>query len=172
MGNNKNKYSPEEIERGLYALARVNGNTQRASRELKEQGQGIPESTLRLWKAKTHADRYARIREEVIPTIYQRHADKFHELVAIESNIAEQIARELESKIDQLDPRDLATALRNLEVSKSLNFDKASIADGRPTVITEKRDLGDIVRALKAKGIEVEVIEGEAEALPPATEDD
>jgi hypothetical protein len=154
-----NKYPPATIEEGLYALARFNGNSRRAHKALAEVGIEVPRGTLEHWKQRTHKERYARIRDEVIPSVYQEHADRFHELVELESNIAQELAEQLRDKVHELEARDLSTALRNLEVSKSLNFDKASIADGRPTVIHEKRDLSEIVRALQGKGIEIEVIE-------------
>ena len=53
------RYSPEEIEVGLQALAESGGNASCAAEKT-----GIPRGTLRYWAANSFADEFASIRQE------------------------------------------------------------------------------------------------------------
>src|SRR5678816_4159164 len=44
------RYTDQQIERGLVALALFSGNRRRASKALEQQGLSIPDSTLRDWR--------------------------------------------------------------------------------------------------------------------------
>src|SRR5436190_826121 len=60
-------YSPEQIERGLFALA-ICGNAAEAGRQLAATGQRVPQATLQTWKTK-HAERYREITNQHVKQI-------------------------------------------------------------------------------------------------------
>ena len=71
----RSSYTSEEIERGLSAVALVQGNTRRAAAALKAEGLAIPRTTLQEWTTKTHRDRYMAISEDELPHTYRRIAE-------------------------------------------------------------------------------------------------
>src|SRR3954452_609430 len=60
-------YSPEQIERGLFALA-ICGNAAAAARQLAATGQRVPQATLQTWKTK-HAERFREITNKHVKQI-------------------------------------------------------------------------------------------------------
>jgi len=53
-------YSPEDIERGLFALA-ICGGAAAAERQLRATGHKVPARTLNDWKSGVHAERFQEI---------------------------------------------------------------------------------------------------------------
>ena len=168
------KYDTEQIERGLQQLALCDGNAAMAHRRLQALGQPtIPRTTLTGWLT-SHADRYAEIQREIVPLIREGIARQNEALIIregeIEGKLVERLDKRLEGEPDAIPARDLPGAVRNLAVARGVNTDKASTLRGQPTEITEhRRDFVEIQRALEAKGISVEIVEGTAKELPPAS---
>jgi len=61
------RYSPEQIERGLFALA-ICGKAAEAARQLAATEQKIPKATLQTWKTK-HAGRFREITDQHVKQI-------------------------------------------------------------------------------------------------------
>jgi hypothetical protein len=149
-------YSAEEIERALMTLAYKSGAARSASRELKKQGLKIAPSTLRSWRDRLYVDRFLMIREEVIPAILREQRDEMSELISDQNHLERDLTAQLQRNRTSLDPKETSNALRNVTVSKGINVDKVSLADGRPTQITAPQfDLKDFVRVLEAEGFQV-----------------
>lgn len=58
--NRKARHSPEQVERGLRAVAQADGNTRTAADKLAQEGPAIPRSTLRNWQ-RQHPGLYRRL---------------------------------------------------------------------------------------------------------------
>lgn len=56
----KPRHSPEQVERGLQAVAQADGNTRTAAERLAQGGSAIPRSTLRNWQ-RQHLELYKRL---------------------------------------------------------------------------------------------------------------
>lgn len=56
----KPRHSPEQVERGLQAVAQAGGNTRTAAERLAQEGPTIPRSTLRNW-LRQHPQLYKRL---------------------------------------------------------------------------------------------------------------
>lgn len=142
------RYTEDEIERALIAVAVCAGNTHRAHRELAKRGYKIPRPTLDVWATRLHAERYQRIATEVVPKIHERIAIEAEDLAQAYADIERTALERLSKTLDELEPKDVATAIRNLATSRGISIDKAALLRGRPTQIIEHRDPADIAREL------------------------
>ncbi len=52
------RYTDQEVEQGLFALAMASGNTRRAGAMLQKRGLRVPHTTLDTWKHRTHPERF------------------------------------------------------------------------------------------------------------------
>ncbi len=163
------KYSEEDIERGLHALALSGGNASRAQRQLKAEGLTIPASTLEGWRKNTHADRYATIRYQVIPQIHAKLAEESEDLAAEYAKLELETIARFRKELPNLKASEAAGAARNIATSRAIAVDKASLLRGRPTTIVEHKTVEESLRKLAALGvIDVDYVDGTADELPPA----
>lgn len=162
----KRSYGTEEIERGLIAVAFANGNGSQASRDLAEDGIKIPAKTLYAWSRKTKVARYEQIRSTVVEKVRQRAADAHRALAEKQIQISSEATDLLRGKLTEIPARDLPNAVRNLDVGSAIHTDKAQALEGEATVIQVKRELPDVLRALKAKGVDIGFINGSAVEIP------
>lgn len=146
-------YTPEEIDLGLTAVALCHGNVTRAASALEQKGTPIPRETLRNWVKGTHSDRYTELTTEYLSERYERFAQESEDLVGFLTELEWKLARALKSKVDSgdLEPRDIANALRNTSTSKGINTDKATVTRGRPTEIRRNEGAADVLRVLAQK---------------------
>ncbi len=157
------KYSAEDIERGLVILALESGNVNRTRKLLKEEWGKAPDAnTIGRW-VKRYQDRYAEIRERVAPEIKARLADVHIDLANRIADLESRTVDALDAELADLTPKDKANLLRNAALSQAIHVDKSLLLKGEATVITERRELPELIRALQAKGV---VIEGVAQELP------
>lgn len=165
----RGRYSAEEIERGLAELAVCSGSAKSAARELEAKGLKIPASTLEGWK-RTHADRYAVVRLEVVPRIHSKMAEECEDLAIEYGQVEREIIERFREELPNLKAGEAANAMRNAATSKAIAVDKASLLRGKPTSRVEHRGVEETIRKLVGQGvIEVEYdVDGTAEELPPA----
>ncbi len=168
-------FDPEQIERGLLRLAEANGNAEEASRSLATGGLSIDPQTLRRWRNGKHAERYEVVRGEVLPRLQAQAAEAHADLAAREMAVSARMVERLAGEVDQIAPRDLSTAVRNLDVGAAIHRDKAQILKGEPTHIV-RRSFEEIKRELKARGIVLDGIAVEVservDGLPAPSADD
>jgi hypothetical protein len=143
------KYTEQEIDRGLFALAMANGNTRRASEILAYQEITVPHTTLDLWKRQTHAERYEQVREEVYPRIAKRMAEQLEDLFQAEVALEAELVEKMQAEVEGLSPRDVSGALRNVAVTRSLASDKAAILRGQPTAVVAHVTAEEALRKLE-----------------------
>ncbi|MFL5820727.1 MAG: hypothetical protein ACJ76S_08615 [Solirubrobacteraceae bacterium] len=141
-------YSPEQIERGLFAVA-ICGNAAAAARQLAAQGHKIPRQTLQDWKT-THAEHFREIAN--------RHTMKIREVIAQEqieiahaAGEAERVAiAKTKRQLEDGSVKDASTAGRNLSVTKGIALDHSLKMRGEPTVIHEHNlQADDLVKKLQ-----------------------
>lgn len=143
-------YTAAETDRCLLDLVICGGNSLLAARRLKEAGVEIASRTLREWRQTRHRERYLEIARVHAPMIDRLITQQARE-GAIRAAEVEQ--RAWEAQMEQLDEgqvRDPSAVARNAAVSKAVNVDKMLLLEGRPTQITEHRDVDEIIRALDA----------------------
>jgi hypothetical protein len=158
-------YSPEQVERGLFALA-ICGNAAEAERQLAATGHKIPRTTLGHWKV-THAERFREISS--------KHTKQIREVIAQEqieiahaAGEAERVAiAKTKGELEDGSVKDASTAGRNLAVQKGIALDHSLKMRGEPTVVHEHRQAKDIVKALKRLAPRVFDAEGTAEEIRP-----
>lgn len=156
-------YSEAEIDRGLFAYALCSGNGRRAEELTARDGDPIPAGTLEGWARYRHADRYARVREEVLPKIAAANAEQMDNLLRREIELEGELIERVREEMPNLKPGDVAGALRNVAVTKSLNAEKAAILRGQPTQIVSHKSFEENMRFLREKGL---LIEGDAQEVP------
>jgi hypothetical protein len=166
------RHSAEQIEATLVVMALESGNIRRTRAKLKELGvfgkdKVPPATTISRWPD-TYKERYAEIRQEVAPRIKARMAETHDDLVTRLTALEHATLDELELELKDLSGKDKAALLRNAAVSAAIHQDKSQLLKGEATQIV-KRELPELVRALAAKGVQVEglVIEGVAEEITP-----
>lgn len=163
------RYKPEEIERGLAAVAVWGGNTRRAARQLKAAGLSIPRETLRGWIETVHSERYAELRTELVPRIHAKIAEESEDLARREAELAHKVLDRLETELPDIPARDLPGALRNLDTGKAINVEKSLLTRSQPTVIVGRQSPDELWRQLKRIAPQL-FVEGTAEELPEAKE--
>lgn len=150
------RYSEEEIEAGLIALATY--GTAKASEIT-----GIPQSTLSQWKT-TRAERYYEVATQEAPKWRAQAAASFAEVVDELTGIERAAIDKLKREIDRVETKDLPNVLKAASVSKGINTTHVNNMHGLPSEIVEHRwDLPTIERAIRASE---RVIEGTAEEIP------
>lgn len=137
-------YTEADIDRALMEYAFQRGNAAEASRRLAaEDILTVSAATILKW-AKDLPDRL----ENAKARLFEQLADD-NELVAREYvDIQRLVLKRLRENVDELEPRDLAAAARNLATGAGISVDKASALKGRPTVITESRDVSQIMEGI------------------------
>ena len=109
------KYAPEDIERGLEALAEHGGNAAAACRAT-----GIPARTLRDWKTGKFADEFAEVRRE-------KRSGLIEKVWEAAGKALDQVLK----KMEKANPKDAAVILGIL-------VDKGLLLGGEPTEISEQ----------------------------------
>jgi len=168
----RRNYTDQEIEIALTALAICSGQRRRAAELVKETHDlEIPPETIRDWRKHTHTDRYERIRQEIAPQLEAQLADAHQ---ALADNAAKLEAKTIERpderlKAGDVEDKDLANILKNSAIAGGIHVEKARLLNDRPTQIV-KKELPEVLRALKGKGLDVEVIEAEVVEEKPTAE--
>jgi hypothetical protein len=146
----------ETIARGLQALVIEAGNSRKAAERMKAAGYPVPRETLRGWMTDTHADEYRPARIFYRDRLYEELAEEFQE---VERRALESTRKALDKHDELLAAGDIkgatsiANAARNTSTVSGISFDKASLAHGRPTQVTEARDIKEIEAGLRRMGL-------------------
>jgi hypothetical protein len=158
------RYSTEEVEQGVTALALMNGNAGRAHRELRALGVQVPRRTLGSW-TRIHADRYEAIKRDVVPRIHRRMADQAEELADRYAEAELTALERLVPKLQELKPAEVTGALRNLATSRGISVDKSLLLRGQPNMIVQHHhDIEADLRMLQSLGV-ADVVDSTAEEV-------
>jgi hypothetical protein len=151
VARSRPSYGDLERERGLIAVAMANGNTHQAARDLSSDGLKISQKTLWKWR-REETQRYEELRSQWLPKIREVAAEQHMALASRQIELSASLTEDLAKKRGDLDGRDISTAIRNVTVSAGVHTDKAQLLSGEPTAIV-RRDLGEVLRNLKAHGL-------------------
>ena len=157
------RYAMPEIEQGLQMLAYCNGMAATAAKNLAQMGMTVTSGTLESWRDRQHTALYDEIRREVIPAIRDRAAELHTEQADRQLEVADRLLERLDKNVGKLNVKDLPQAVKATTISAAANRYKAAMLRQEPTVLTQsiKRDPDEIIRSLKAKGVDpAELLEG------------
>lgn len=157
------QYPLDHIEAGLAAMAIWHGNSRQASRVLKEQGVEVPPNTLIEWKNR-YTERYAELTEQIVPQVREKLAQQFEAIGMRSAELTLQSLDQYGEKLDKLEARDLAGAIRNISTAGAIGVDKASLLRGLPTEIRRSENAEDIIKRLQQKHPGM-FVEGTAEEI-------
>lgn len=157
------RYTEQERERGLLALAVHGGSYAKASRYLTETGHTMSPDTLKGFK-RNFPDRYHQIMKDAAPKVREIIAAEAEALALKLTEVEWEALHKTQESLPSLDPRDLGRTLQYLTKSKSTQIEKAALLRGMPTEIHEKRSPDEIFNSIRQKlG---DVIDSSAEELP------
>src|SRR4051794_3987172 len=158
-------YTPEEIDRGLLALA-VTGTAAAASRQLalNDPPVKVDRRTIAGWRER-YPDRWR--------DIQTNHAARVEETIINEARETAIRAAELERETLSLElertknkeVKDAGASARNASTVKGINIDKVLGLSGRPRVVVEHRQAEDIIASLRRLAPKVFSANGEAEEV-------
>lgn len=168
------RYVDHEIELALRHVAINNGNTRRASRELAASGIKVPHQTLYSWYTRHHAERYAEIRKEVMPSVKAWAETKHMDVMSNALDAVNEYVDRARNDLKELPARDVPGGARNLATVAGISGEQASKLRGEATSIIEHRTTPDeLMRKMERTGItfvEAEEVEAtpsdEAKAVP------
>jgi hypothetical protein len=159
-------YTEQEITDVLMAVIANAGNCAAAERSLREQGKRAPKpGTISQWVKYAHAGQYMELRDKYAEQIEGQLVHEYRDVIARATEGAklaiDSAVTALESGFDKEPSR---TAANLATVADKYTRDMLTL-QGRPTRITENRDVNEIVRALEARGIRL-IADAESLELP------
>ncbi len=177
-------FNQEEIDQALTAMVAYAGKAHTACKYLEANGAPnlrVPTgATLMEWSRTTHWERYEQLREQWASKVEQSVSndlrDGLRDAVEVQRIAVEKARERLEAGRDD----DPARSAANLARVAATNADKLLSLTGRPSQITESRNVNEILRSLVAKGVlalpdepaQIEgTVEGETQAGTPRSED-
>lgn len=157
-------WTEEHITTGLMAMIQAAGNATAASRYLKsEKDLSINAPTLNGWRT-THAIRYDDLRERYRTQMEENLSHEMRDVARLATEAQRLAIERTQARLIAGEEHDPSRAAANLGRVAQTATDKLLALTGRPTQITETRNLSEILRSLAAKG----VIEIPAEAVSDA----
>ena len=162
-------YTDAEVDTALLTLILSGRNSGVAARRLATEGIDVNPRTLRSWRDKVHAGRYAELEHQHAPEIEKQMMSQSR-AIATAANIATLEAIEASRKqVAAGEAKDPSTVARNLAVTMGVATDKSLVLDGRPDRIIGSGDIqGLMERMAKFLGnpaIDSTAIEYEPSAL-------
>jgi hypothetical protein len=146
------RFTELEIEQGLMALALCSGNARKAERRLAELGMRVDHSTLHRWRTK-HSEKYLSLQRDILPKLREEAAERHSAVADREMELGLTLLDQLDAKRADLPPRDLSTAIRNLDVGQGIHRTKAAELRGdAPPPLAVNFTVEHLVRSLTAKG--------------------
>lgn len=145
------RHSEDDIERALLMLTLCGGVCAEASRRLAmlEPPLKVVPSTLSDWKAK-YRERYADIQAERAPLIEGIVLQQVRDAIIGAGNVQAVVLEELLKRLalGEVDTKDLTAILKAAGVTLGINVEKMLLLTNRPTQITEKRDVNELLASL------------------------
>ena len=146
-------FTEEEITSGLMAVIAWAGNAHAASRYLKaEKGLSISPATLYSWKT-THVVRYDELRDKYAGQLEANLANEMRDVARLAMDVQRVALEKTKVRLDAGEDNDPARSAANAATVAQKMTDKLLSLTGRPTQITETRNLDEILRSLAARKI-------------------
>jgi hypothetical protein len=142
-----NGHSDEDVTAGLMAVIGTTTFVEAAAL-LAGEGRSIGEKTLREWVKETKVTQFEKLREEWAPKIEASLANNLLENARLAAETERMAIEQARTELQEGRAKEPAKIARDLSQVKSQAIDKRLALQGRPTQITERRDVNEIVRAL------------------------
>lgn len=159
------KYTEQEVDSALLALALNGGSVRQAVKDLAGGGLKIPDTTLHQWRDR-FPNRYRFHLTENAAKTEGRAVSGYLEI----QHLAQQVAKDaIDKTADELrkgNVRDPATVARNMMVAAGVANTHMMNLQGRPQVIMEHRRPENIVARLKELGLTFDAESTAVEASP------
>jgi hypothetical protein len=166
MGAVLRKWTSEERDQSLLTLAACGGNSERASKVLKEQGITIPPRTLRRWRESLHTERYLELSRVRGREIEEVAVVRMRETMLRAQDVQQEGLEQASVQLRKGEARDPSAVARNAAVVGGINSQHLLTYTGRPNVISEHRSAEDILKSLAQRHPGM-FIDGTAEEVPP-----
>lgn len=140
-------FSDEQVKQALLAVV-GNPTYESASETLDQEGLQVSAVTLRRWAKDTHVVQFEKLREEWAPKIEAQLANNLLDNARLAAETERLAIERAHDELTRGVAREPAKIARDLSQVKSQSVDKRLALQGRPTQITERRDVNEIVRAL------------------------
>jgi hypothetical protein len=167
------KFTVEDVDTVLNVLAMNGGNYSRTSEQVgKEYGIEVHPVTLKKWVTVQFPSKYAVIQRELSDKINDVVTGRIGDLALSGTEIQHSLLEQLAERIDQepnVPIKELAPAVRNIAQATQVNIQQRQLLEGKPTGITELRNIEETVKELEQNEIlvDAEVVEEEdAEEKP------
>lgn len=145
-----------EAHRELALMAVVASPTLEDAKEfLQEEHQLLSTPRKLEWIRDNYRDQYNDLRERVAPVLEKSLTHNLLDNALYSSEVTRLAMQQLEDRLKEgrVATQYLSRVVRDLADVQAKSIDKKLSLEGRPTKITEVRDVGEIVRALESKGI-------------------
>jgi hypothetical protein len=158
------RFTREEITEALQ-LAAYYRSAKKAADVMAERGVTVTPGTINAWQTK-HAD----IHEAALTRIDEVLAERSEHLVREATELEIQLLGDLAERRDELDAKDIASALRNVSTTKGITFERVvGPIRGRPNVVIEHREPTKLLEEMARIAEMVRPsVEGSAVELPDA----
>ena len=147
----------------LEALVRNGGQIPTTVKALDKAGLKVDARTLKQWRDETHNAEYLeierRVAQEIESEVISLARSNAHAAAAAEAKAIAKASEQLDRP--HISAKDAASAANDLAKVKSANIDKMLVLTGRPSVISESRDMIAILQSLEKDGV-LKVIDAEA----------
>jgi hypothetical protein len=140
-------YSDEDVTAGLMAVIGTSTFVEAAAMCAGE-GRSISEKTLREWVKETRVVQFEKLREEWAPKIEASLANNLLDNARLAAETERLAIEQARTELEEGRAKEPAKIARDLSQVRSQAIDKRLALQGRPTQITERRDVNEIVRAL------------------------
>jgi hypothetical protein len=149
------RYTQEQRELGLRAVALASGNTERAAQSLRTLGIRVQRTTLRDWATRQHVQRYREIQAEVIPEIHARIAEQSDALALQAGETEAALITRLQKELPNVPARDLSRAVRDVATSRKISVEKGVTlrSEEKPAESNPIQDFTEAMKELKAMGL-------------------
>jgi hypothetical protein len=167
QGTQLKKFTVQDVETVLNVLAMNGGNYSRTSEQVgKEYGIEIHPVTLKKWATTQFPSKYAVIQRTLADKINDVVAGRIGDLALTGTEVQHRLLQQLAERIDEepnVPIKELAPAVRNIAQATQTNIQQRQLLEGKPTGITELRNIEETVRELEQNEIlvDAEVVEEE-----------
>jgi hypothetical protein len=155
----RNSFDLGQVERGLLELAMSNGDAKAAVRVLEadeEAGFKVSAATLHRWRAR-EVDRYEAIRAEQRGKLMAVNAEHHLRLSEEAAHVVSRLIKRVDDTAEELPPRDIPGAARNMATVSGIHADKAREASEAPRP-PKLRDATEVLRDLAAMGYKPQLL--------------
>lgn len=149
------KYTAKELDDCLTALIAHNGNAKYATAWLEEHGKKHPKTPRALlnWSRIQHWERYEELRERLAAGREEQLANDYLETALAARDATALAVEKAHAKLMAGKDDDPARTAANLSKVSATALEKRLMQQGRPTKITQAKDVEASLRALAAMGV-------------------